>query len=177
VTVLFVDGWYGPGKGDWQSVWLRSLPDAARVGQDDWDVPEIDAWVRRLDEAVARCAAPPILVGYSLGCPTVLHWVARGGTRAEGALFVAPADVESRREPGIHGFAPIPRLRLPFPSILAASANDDWMKPARAAELARAWGSTLRNVGEVGHLTAEEGYGYWPMAEKFLEELVSAPRD
>lgn len=36
------------------------------------------AWVARLDETIARCAQPPVLVAHSLGCPTLAHWVAAG---------------------------------------------------------------------------------------------------
>jgi Serine hydrolase len=36
MTVMFVDGWYGPEPQDWQSVWCERLPVTARVEQDDW---------------------------------------------------------------------------------------------------------------------------------------------
>ena len=46
MRILFIDGWYGPDPGDWQELWLRSLPDAARVEQDDWETPDtqVIAW-------------------------------------------------------------------------------------------------------------------------------------
>jgi uncharacterized protein len=67
MRILFVDGWNGPDPGDWQELWLRELPGATRVEQEDWEMPERQAWVRRLDEAIALCAEPPVLIAHSLG--------------------------------------------------------------------------------------------------------------
>ena len=67
---------------------------------------------------------------------------------------------------------PLPRGRLPFPSIVAASRNDPMSEPRRIAALARDWGSRLVDVGPVGHLNPAAGYGWWPQAETLLLELV-----
>jgi predicted alpha/beta hydrolase family esterase len=42
--------------------------------------------------------------------------------------------------PVLRGFGPIPRRRLPFPAILAASSDDPFLAPARAQALATDWG-------------------------------------
>ncbi|GAB4585545.1 RBBP9/YdeN family alpha/beta hydrolase [Nocardia sp. IFM 10818] len=174
MTVLFVDGWYGPEPQDWQSIWCERLPDAVRVAQDDWDKPRRGAWVARLDEAIGRCRRPPVLVGHSLGCLTIAHWVGAGGNRpVRGALLVTPADVEENPEPEVRGFDPIPRVALPFPSILAASRDDRWMTPGRAASLAASWGARLVDIGAVGHLTG--AHGPWPEGEVLLAELLADP--
>jgi uncharacterized protein len=86
-----------------------------------------------------------------------------------GALLVTPADVERNPEPDIRGFDPIPRMPLPFSAILAASSNDPWMTPARAASFARSWGARLVDIGPVGHLTG--AHGPWPEGEGLLAEL------
>ena len=59
----------------------------------------------------------------------------------------------------------------PFPSIVAASTNDPLADFDRVASLATSWGSTLANVGAVGHLNPAAGYGPWPRAEEFIREL------
>lgn len=172
MTVLFVDGWYGPEPGDWQSVWSEHLPDSTRVPQDDWDKPIRADWVARLDETIARCSRPPFLVAHSLGCLTVAHWVAEGGNKpVRGVLLVTMADVERNPEPEIRGFDPIPRVPLPFPAILAASGNDRWMTPDRAASFAKSWGARLVDIGPVGHLTG--AHGPWPEGEALLVELLA----
>lgn len=70
-----------------------------------------------------------------------------------------------------HGWLPIPRGKLPFPSIVAASSNDPLTRLDRARELAQAWGSRFVELGEVGHLNPASGYGEWPRAEAFIREL------
>jgi predicted alpha/beta hydrolase family esterase len=170
MSVLFVDGWFGPEPEDWQTTWSRRLPGAGRVKQDDWETPVREDWVARLDETLTGFAEPPVLVAHSLGVLTVLHWVAGGGDRPiRGALFVTAADVERNPEPDIRGFDPIPRHPLPFPAILAASMNDRWMTPERARSFAQDWGARLVDIGPVGHLTG--AYGPWPAGEPLLAEL------
>jgi len=53
-----------------------------------------------------------------------------------------------------------------------SSANDPLARFERAEGLARAWGSKLVNVGDVGHLNPASGYGEWPRAEGFIRELA-----
>ena len=78
------------------------------------------------------------------------------------------------------GWLPVPRERLPFPSIVAASRNDPLASFGRVAQMAQGWGSRLVDLGEVGHLIPASGYGEWPRAEQFMAELangVSSHRD
>ena len=65
----------------------------------------------------------------------------------------------------------MPRARLPFPSLVAASRNDPLGSFDRVAGLARDWGSRLVDLGEVGHLNPASGFGEWPMAEALISEL------
>ncbi|MFI9816983.1 RBBP9/YdeN family alpha/beta hydrolase [Saccharothrix variisporea] len=171
MTVVFVDGWFGPDPGDWQELWGLDLV-SRRVVQDDWNTPRRELWVQRLDEVLAEEVEPPVLVGHSLGVLTVAHWVAAGGDRpVRGALLVTPADVERNPDPAIRGFAPIPRTPFPFPAIVAASRTDRWMTPDRAREFADAWGAELVDVGPVGHLTAAEGPGAWAAGRELLDAV------
>jgi predicted alpha/beta hydrolase family esterase len=38
--------------------------------------------------------------------------------------------------------------------------------------LARAWGSRLVDLGEVGHLNPASGFGEWPRALSLIDELA-----
>lgn len=173
MTILFVDGWLGPDPGDWQELWAHKLPASVRVTQDDWQHAERDQWVARLDEAIAGCKEPPVLVAHSLGCLTSAHWVADGTKRpVRAALLVTPADVEHNVTPEIVGFDPIPRIVFPFPAIVVASRNDHWMTLDRALSFATAWGARFVDAGEVGHLTVGGGYGPWPEGERLLGDLL-----
>ncbi|MCY1465675.1 Serine hydrolase [compost metagenome] len=73
-----------------------------------------------------------------------------------------------------HGWLPIPKNPLPFPSILAASRNDPLATWPRAAEMASGWGSKLVDLGEVGHLNPAAGYGPWPRATALIDALLRA---
>ena len=71
------------------------------------------------------------------------------------------------------GWLPVPRDRLPFSTIVAASRNDPLGRFERVAELARDWGSKLVDLGNVGHLNPASGYGDWAQAEDFIAELAT----
>jgi uncharacterized protein len=172
--MLVLPGWGDSGPGHWQSLWERARPDFVRVQQDNWDLPNLDRWVATLDEAVAACPEPPVLIAHSLGCTTVAHWVARSpaaGVRA--ALLVAPPDIDQLDQPEIVGFRPVPTPRFPFPTFVVGSRNDPWMTAERAARFAEAWGGRFIDAGEVGHLNIDAGYGPWPEGERLLTDLLA----
>jgi predicted alpha/beta hydrolase family esterase len=70
---------------------------------------------------------------------------------------------------------PVPRDRLPFSTIVAASRNDPLGRFGRVAELARDWGSKLVDLGKVGHLNPASGFGDWTGADSLIAELIEAP--
>lgn len=176
--VLIVPGWTNSGPAHWQSLWENEHSTWERLEQSDWDAPEADAWILALDVAVdelaARAREVPVLVGHSLGALLIAKWVAaRPGARAAAALLVAPPDVErSDAPPELACFAPMPRARLPFPTLLAASRNDPYASWDRATEFAATWGSALHDCGAAGHLNTAAGYGPWTEGERLLASLL-----
>ena len=70
-----------------------------------------------------------------------------------------------------HGWLPIPRRPLPFPSLVAASRNDPLCAFERAQALAQDWGSDLEDLGPVGHLNPAAGFGEWPQALELIGRL------
>lgn len=40
--------------------------------------------------------------------------------------------------------------------------------------LAQQWGSRTVDLGAVGHLNPNSGFGYWPLSEQLVSELVHA---
>ena len=67
-----------------------------------------------------------------------------------------------RLDAAASGFAPLPLDPLPFPSVMVASSNDPYCRIDRATVLANAWGSTLVEAGDLGHINGESGHGPWP---------------
>jgi predicted alpha/beta hydrolase family esterase len=41
----------------------------------------------------------------------------------------------------------------------------------RATELVKAWGGSLVDAGDAGHLNTDAGYGPWPAGENILLDL------
>ena len=170
--VLVVPGWGDSGPEHWQSLWEKTNPDFRRVAQRDWLYPICSEWVQTLRGAIDAAGAPVVLVAHSLGCLAVAHCARDATLPIHGALLVVPPDVERPDfPPTIEGFAPIPRARLPFPSIVVASRDDPFSELARAQALATVWGSRFVDVGAHGHINADAGFGPWPLGERLLDEL------
>ena len=174
---LILPGWHGSGPGHWQRLWLEQDPRSRLVEQDDWDRPDRDRWLARLHEAIAAEPHPVTLVAHSLGTALVAHYAARFPfSPVAGALLVAPGDahLHAAGSPEIASFAPVPRRRLPFPAVLAVSRNDALMAHDRAVELGNDWGARIVDLGDVGHVNVDSGFGPWPRGFALVAELESA---
>jgi predicted alpha/beta hydrolase family esterase len=168
VRVLVVPGLHNSGPAHWQT-WLQAhFRHALRVKQDDWRVADLDRWAERVALTVEH--EPParwVAVGHSFGCLALARHLARGGHGIHAALLVAPADPEK--------FAIASRLpqgRLAIPSVLIGSDTDPWMSAHSARAWARIWGSQFVNLGDVGHINTESGFGPLPQAKTMVELLV-----
>ncbi|WP_029048309.1 alpha/beta hydrolase [Cupriavidus sp. amp6] len=181
-TVLLVPGLRDHVAEHWQTLLQAQLPNARSVPPLEHDKLSRDARVAALDAALAAIEGPVILVAHSAGVMITVHWAAQHHRKIRGALLATPADLESPMPAGYpdtatlaqHGWLPIPRSPLPFPTILAASRNDPLATYQRAAEMASDWGSKLVDLGEVGHLNPAAGYGPWPRATALIDELLRA---
>lgn len=170
-------GLAGSDGGHWQTIWEQQNPEEfERVEQDNWDWPVMEKWVERLQERLLGGTAPVVLIAHSLGCITLAHWSSRyASDRVAGALLVAPADAEqSRRLSFLEGFTPVPVDRLPFPSVVVASADDIYMTMERSAYFAEKWGSRFISVGKQGHINASSGLGDWAFGKRALTDLVNS---
>lgn len=170
--VLTVPGLWSSGPDHWQTLWESAEPAWKRIQQADWITPLRDDWVRAIDAAIRAAPGAVVLAAHSLGCVAVAHW-ARTGRRIQGALLVAPSDPEASSFPeGPRGFEPMPLERLPFRSIVVASSGDPYVSIERAGFFAEAWGSTLVNVGDRGHINAASRLGAWPEGRALLNRLL-----
>lgn len=184
-TVLIVPGLRDAVAGHWQTLLHARLAEAGRpvrsvapMGRDELALEPRLAAIEREARAVV---GPLIIVAHSGGCITVAHW-ARATTRAvAGALLATPPEFDRPMPAGYPtlaqldaaGWLPVPRKRLPFPSLVAASRDDPLARFEGVETLARDWGSELVDLGEVGHLNPASGYGEWPHAEALIRELAT----
>lgn len=155
------------GPGHWQSLWAAKYPWFERSVQDDWQLPQLDAWVEVIRLALLQRQERAIVIAHSFGCLAVVQLAFDGWDNIAGALLVAPAS------PARFGVTDdMPFFNLPFPSTVVASRDDPWMSLPKAAQWARFWGSEFIDLGNAGHINAEAGYGKWPDGERLLARLI-----
>lgn len=176
--ILLLPGLYDSGPDHWQSHWERTLPNAVRIVQRDWESPARDEWVATLERAVAGHGADVVLVGHSTACALIAFWAAQTSRTVRGALIVAPSDTEAPSYPdGPTGWTPMPMNLLPFPSIVVASTDDEYVSITRAQSFATAWGSSFISIGDAGHINSATGLGDWPRGRDLLAELMEASEE
>jgi uncharacterized protein len=179
-TILFVPGLRDRVAEHWQTLLEAQLPNARCVPRMERDKLSRAGWVAALDRTLAAIEGPVVLVAHSAGVMITVHWAVHHSRPIKGALLATPPDFERPLPEGYpkqdvlldNGWLPTPRPRLPFPSIVAASTNDPLAELSRVASFATSWGSTLVEVGAVGHLNPAAGYGPWPRGEDFVRELA-----
>ncbi|HEX2509662.1 MAG TPA: alpha/beta hydrolase [Microvirga sp.] len=163
--ILIIPGYENSGPDHWQTRWERQLSTARRVEQASWDAPRRSEWVARIVTEVNRARRPVVLVAHSLGVPAVAHAATQlKGSQVRGAFLVGLPDVENPALiPNVElDFGPLPRDPLPFPSVLVASRNDPFCAYRKAEDIAYAWGSSIVDAGDSGHLNTTSGHGPWP---------------
>ena len=182
-TILIVPGLRDAVARHWQTLLEARLRAAATpvagvlpMGREDLSC---SARVAEIERAAQAIEGPLVIVAHSGGCIMVAHWARQTRRAVRGALLATPPDFEKPMPEGYPtiaalragGWLPVPRERLPFPSIVAASRNDPLARFERVAELAHGWGSRLDDLGNVGHLNPASGFGPWPAADQYIAAL------
>ncbi|MHC1548533.1 RBBP9/YdeN family alpha/beta hydrolase [Phyllobacterium sp. K27] len=164
MTTLIIPGYRGSENGHWQRQWLLEDATSQLLEQDDWNNPDLSQWLHVLEAALAETPGA-ILVAHSLGSILVAHLAGRpSAAHVAGAVLVAPADAERMAvwDKKFKSFAPLPRYKLSFPSVVVASRDDPYMSFNKAQALANIWGSGFVDMGNSGHINIESGFGSWP---------------
>ena len=179
-TILILPGVGGSGTEHWQTAWEKAFPGFQRVEQADWDKPVYTEWSARLTAAVAQSARPVVLVAHSLGTSLTMRWAFDQPVPAQkvaGAFLVAPTDrdrFEDAPDSAARGFGRMILARLPFPSAVVASRDDDRVSFDRAEAFAVAWGSTLIDAGNHGHLGSAAQLGVWPSGLLWFGQFLAS---
>jgi len=172
-SVFILPGLYNSGPQHWQTHWEKEYG-FTRIQQRDWDTPVCEDWISTIDAHVTtQPLHQVVLVAHSLACCTVVRWTMKYQRVIKGALLVGPSDNEAPSYPaGTSGFKPMPLYKLPFPSIVIASTDDEYVTFDRARFFADAWGSELVNVGDRGHINSASNLGMWPEGYEQLKKLI-----
>jgi hypothetical protein len=166
---LIVPGLRSSGPTHWQTWLERRVAGSVRVTQRDWNDPHLPEWSARVRREIARATGPTFIAAHSFGALAAVQAASDYAERISGLLLVAPADPEHF---GVAEFLPMKRMN--FPVIVVASTDDRWMSFESAERWARLWGAELVNLGAVGHINSESGFGPWPEGLALLERLRRA---
>ncbi len=174
--LLIIPGLHDSGPAHWQTWLQQQYRDALRVVQRDASQPDLQRWSDRIRSTLDRAGGDNewIAVAHSFGVLALArHLAEHPESPIRQALLVAPA------EPDKFGVAELlPHHRLAIPSTLIASQNDPWMSAASALRWAGRWGSSFSNLGQVGHINTESGFGPFPLARRWVESAKArAARD
>lgn len=181
VTFVLVPGLRDHVEEHWQTYLQNELPRAVTVPPLERDKLSRAARVNALVETLESVKGDVVLVAHSAGSITTVHWAMQSARPVRGALLATPSNLAEQLPkgyPGLdelqsNGWTPIPRTRLPFPTIVAASRNDPLARFEWAEQMAKDWGARLADLGEVGHLNPASGYGRWAGVHAFLRELAA----
>lgn len=173
-TFLIVPGYTNSGPEHWQSYLERKYSNVSRVIQDDWNNPDRNAWVERLDAFITQTPGDIVLVGHSCGAVAIAQWASLyAQDRVRAAVLVVPADVDAETALlAIRQQRPLPSGRLPLPTLLICSDNDEHLSLPRARALATDWGSEIMVIPQAGHIHTAAGYGEWLAGEKAIENFT-----
>ncbi|WP_022942737.1 RBBP9/YdeN family alpha/beta hydrolase [Psychromonas hadalis] len=174
ITIVNVPGYTNAGPAHWQTLLEEKLANVKRVQQQDWLSPDRELWIQGIENTVSKIDGDIILVGHSCGAVAIAQWaLACDSHKVKGALLVAPADIdrESAIAP-IHVQRPLPEHTLPFTTKLIYSDNDEHSSVLRSEKMGKDWGSELILVKGASHFHTDAGFGEWPEAEKWIEQLA-----
>jgi len=185
-TILIVPGLRDAVARHWQTLLEARLRAAGTpvagvlpMGREDLSC---SARVAEIERAAQAIEGPLVIVAHSGGCIMVAHWARQTRRAVRGALLATPPDFEKPMPEGYPtiaalragGWLPVPRARLPFRTIVAASRNDPLASFARVVGLANEWGAELDDLGYVGHLNPASGHGEWAGADSLIARLGAA---
>lgn len=158
LDLIFVAEGGLPEPDHWLTRWSSRLS-SARFVAPTGDDAQADAVVRNAAEA----KKPIFFVAHSTGVISVVKAApAMRSFDVRGAFFVAPPAEAALATLDGGRWGEIPRVRLPFASVVVASRTDPWASFEDTSALAEDWGAELIDAGEVGRLDAASGHGPWP---------------
>ena len=179
---IIVPGVGGSDYNHWQSWLQRQLMSCSRVQQKDWNKPLLSDWIHQFKQSIAQVEMPIQVVAHSFGCLTTVAAMNQHpelATKIKKLILVAPANPSRFGENGfardsVDGVANYAAyfhaLKVKIPTDLIISENDPWLSFEDAQALAQSWKIRPINLGRVGHINVDSGFGEFP---EIFEYLIS----
>ena len=173
--VYIVHGFEGNPHGnwfDWLCAQVKSTgAQAISLAMPNPDKPSTTAWQFTLDQHIGKPDAHTFLVGHSLGCITLLHFLSRQQPQKIGGLLLAAGFADT--------LPPLPVLdayikaaspdfdilrKIDMPKHCLVSDNDTHVPPELTLDMAAKLKSPVTHIPEGGHLMASDGFTQLPQA-------------
>ncbi|OTG81589.1 alpha/beta hydrolase [Acinetobacter sp. ANC 4648] len=174
---IIVPGVGGSDYDHWQSWLQRQLMSCSRVQQQDWNLPILSHWIANFVSTISKVEAPIQIVAHSFGCLTsvaALNQYPEIASKIKKLILVAPANPSRFGENGfardsIGNYAQyFHQLKINVPTELLISENDPWLNFEDAQTLAKSWKIKPSNLGRVGHINVDSGFGAFPEIYDYL---------
>ena len=174
---IIVPGVGGSDYDHWQSWLQRQLMSCSRVQQQDWNLPILSHWIANFVSTISKVEVPIQIVAHSFGCLTsvaALNQYPEIASKIKKLILVAPANPSRFGENGfardsIGNYAQyFHQLKINVPTELLISENDPWLNFEDAQTLAKSWQIKPSNLGRVGHINVDSGFGAFPEIYDYL---------
>ncbi|CAG9296650.1 RBBP9/YdeN family alpha/beta hydrolase [Celerinatantimonas diazotrophica] len=147
-----------------------------RIAMPNSNAPEVERWLGTLNQQL-NCDPSTILIGHSLGCITLLRYLAQSGSPIKGLLLVSgfAASVAHLKEldPFVDVELPYMQLQKQIPHrVMLLSDNDDVIPPSYSEQLARDLRMKQVKVKGYGHFVAREGVTSLPQALQVISDIL-----
>lgn len=186
-TIVLIHGWASSSKGEWIP-WLAG--ECEKLGykviapdMPDPDVPDIGKWVGHLRSILKSVDENTYFVGHSVGCQTIMRYLAGQDQKAGGAILVAgwftlinleDEEAEEIARPWLETPIDFEKLRGVMPKSTAILSDNDPFVPLEENKkmFEEKLDSKVVIVHEAGHISAEDGFTEMPEVLNQLKNIM-----
>jgi len=184
MTILFIHGWGGSGKGHWQDLLAEKLTKAGHKvlfpSFPNANKPHLKDWLATLEEVLKGINPADLRVAtHSLGGALWLHFMKKKVDESpHGSNKFSPQKVFLVSPPlndcgisEIKDFFPLPDLDLGEArknNMLIYSDNDNYIPSQEFETLAKKYSLPTHFIPHAGHINIASGFGEWEWMEKEL---------
>lgn len=181
--VYVIHGYTASSRDNWFP-WLRSRLEQNGIETHIPDMPfsnhpRLDVWLKHIVEQAEIIDEDTVLIGHSLGCVTVLRFLAEKNMKIKGAIFVSGFIDEnpmSENNAGLQTFfeaeLDVEKLKELIPKRLVITAVDDDIVPVDASRaMARRLDADLIVLDEGKHFIDRDGYTEFPVIYQAITDF------